>query len=346
MPELSEMKILIVDDTKLNIDILLETLSTDYRVSVAMSGGAALENVKKNRPDLILLDIMMPEMDGYQVCQKLKENPLTKNIPVIFVTARSDDTDEEKGLALGAVDYITKPFNPSIVKSRVKTHLTLKKMREKVEHAFGRHVHPSIAKLILSGTLKTRGSMEDVTLLFSDIRNFTSFAEQNHPRYVFERINTYYGAMTEVIQDFGGVVLQYVGDEIEAVFGAPFKDDNHTEKAVMAALEMRQVLKQLNLAAMVDGQHQFAHGIGIHSGSVLAGVVGSKQRQTYCLVGDTVNVASRVGTLCKEFNADILISEQTYWGLKKQYEVIEHPSVFVKGRSESLKIYQVLECIS
>ena len=256
------------------------------------------------------------------------------------MTAKSDESDETKGLEFGAVDYITKPFSPPIVRARVKTHLTLKKIRNKVEDAFGRHVHPSVAELILSGRLKTRGTMENVTLLFSDIRNFTGFAEQNHPKQVFAMINEYYTSMTEVIQNFGGVVLQYVGDEIEAVFGAPFPDKQHPEKAVRSALGMRIALKKLNSKFREFGQTQFNHGIGIHTGPALAGVVGSKERQTYCLVGDTVNVASRVADLCKRFKTDILISKQTYDRLTHDYKLIEQPPVTVKGRSEKLIVYQ------
>ncbi|MBC2703106.1 adenylate/guanylate cyclase domain-containing protein [Desulfobacula sp.] len=343
MFDLSKMRILVVDDTKANIDILLETLAFDYKVSVAMDGVSALEDIRTNLPDLILLDIMMPEMNGYELCQRLKADPSTKNIPIIFVTAKSDESDETKGLELGAVDYITKPFSPPIVRARVKTHLTLEKIRKKVEDAFGRHVHPSVAELILSGRLNTRGTMENVTLLFSDIRDFTGFAEQNHPKQVFARINEYYASMTEVIQNFGGVVLQYVGDEIEAVFGAPFPNEQHPEKAVQSALEMRLALEKLNSKFRESGQTQLNHGIGIHTGPALAGVVGSKERQTYCLVGDTVNVASRVANLCKRFEADILISNQTYDRLIHDYKLIEQPSVLVKGRSEKLIVYQVKE---
>jgi len=341
MYDLSNMRIMVVDDVKANIDILLETLASDYKVSVAMDGVSALEDIRTNRPDLILLDIMMPEMNGYELCRKLKADPNTKNIPVIFVTAKSDESDETKGLELGAVDYITKPFSPPIVRARVKTHLTLKKISKKVEDAFGRHVHPSVAELILSGRLNTRGTMEDVSLLFSDIRNFTGFAEQNHPKQVFARINEYYAAMTEVIQNFGGVVLQYVGDEIEAVFGAPFPDDQHPEKAVQSALGMRVALKKLNSKLREFGQTQLDHGIGIHTGPALAGVVGSKERQTYCLVGDTVNVASRVADLCKSFKSDILISKQTCDRLTHNYNLIEQSPVIVKGRSKKLTVYQI-----
>ena len=343
MSDLSKMRILVVDDTKANIDILLETLASDYKVSVAMDGVSALEDIRTNLPDLILLDIMMPEINGYELCQRLKADPSTKNIPIIFVTAKSDESDETKGLELGAVDYITKPFSPPIVRARVKTHLTLEKIRKKVEDAFGRHVHPSVAELILSGRLNTRGTMENVTLLFSDIRDFTGFAEQNHPKQVFARINEYYASMTEVIQNFGGVVLQYVGDEIEAVFGAPFPNEQHPEKAVQSALGMRLALEKLNSKFRESGQTQLNHGIGIHTGPALAGVVGSKERQTYCLVGDTVNVASRVANLCKRFEADILISNQTYDRLIHDYKLIKQPPVLVKGRSEKLIVYQAKE---
>jgi len=146
--------------------------------------------------------------------------------------------------------------------------------------------------------------------------------------------------MTEIIHRFGGVVLQYVGDEIEAVFGAPFPEDHHPNKAVQSAFEMRTALKKLNSKFRELGLTQLNHGIGIHTGPALAGVVGSKERQAYCLVGDTVNVASRVANLCKSFKADILISKQTYDRLTQDYKLIEQPPVIVKGRSEKLIVYQ------
>jgi len=341
MSELSNMRVLVVDDTEANIDILVETLANHYKVSVALDGESALEIIQLNRPDLILLDIMMPDMDGYEVCNRLKKDPLTRDIPIIFVTAKSEESDETKGLDMGAVDYITKPFSPPIVQARVKTHLTLKLMRQRVEDAFGRHVHPSVAELILSGRLKTDGEMKTVTLLFSDLRNFTSFAEQNHPQVVFARINEYYSAMTEIIHRFGGVVLLYVGDEIDAVFGAPFSDDHHSDKAVQAALEMRQALSELNAGFRSLGQRTFHHGIGIHSGPVLAGVVGSTERQTYTMVGDTVNVASRVSDLCKVYKNDILISQQTIQLLTQKYDLIPLAPTQIKGRSEDIVVYQI-----
>ena len=133
MSDLSTMRVLVVDDVESNIDILVEMLGDDYRVSVAMDGKAALEDVARVLPDLILLDIMMPGMDGYAVCRELKANPRTMDIPVVFLTALTDESDEARGLALGAVDYITKPFSPELVKARVNNHLELKRHRDHLE---------------------------------------------------------------------------------------------------------------------------------------------------------------------------------------------------------------------
>jgi len=133
MSELSSMRLMVVDDTEANIDILLETLADDYKLVVATDGESAIEDIKKSPPDLILLDIMMPGMDGYEVCQKLKEMEITRNIPVIFLTALKEEGDEARGLGLGAVDYITKPFNPELVKARVRNHLDLKRHRNHLE---------------------------------------------------------------------------------------------------------------------------------------------------------------------------------------------------------------------
>jgi putative two-component system response regulator len=129
-----KFKVMVVDDTETNIDILVETLSDKYKVMVAIDGESALQDIEQNSPDLVLLDIMMPGIDGYEVCRVLKKNPLTMNIPVIFITALSEKEDEAKGLALGAVDYITKPFNPELVKARVRNHLELKKYQDNLEN--------------------------------------------------------------------------------------------------------------------------------------------------------------------------------------------------------------------
>ncbi len=134
MENLSDCKILVVDDTETNIDILVEFLGEDYDVSVAINGEIALEIVETNKPDLILLDVMMPGIDGYEVCRRLKANEQTKNIPIIFLTALADEGNETKGLELGAVDYVTKPISPPIVKERVKNHLLLKIARERLEN--------------------------------------------------------------------------------------------------------------------------------------------------------------------------------------------------------------------
>jgi sigma-B regulation protein RsbU (phosphoserine phosphatase) len=133
MSELSSMRVMVVDDTEANIDILLETLADEYKVLVATDGESALEDIQKSPPDLILLDIMMPGIDGYEVCQKLKEMEITRNIPVIFLTALKEEGEEARGLGLGAVDYITKPFNPELVKARVRNHLDLKRHRNHLE---------------------------------------------------------------------------------------------------------------------------------------------------------------------------------------------------------------------
>lgn len=133
MTDLSDYTVMVVDDVETNIDLLVETLGTDYEVSVAMDGASALSDIAEHRPDLILLDIMMPGMDGYEVCQRLKEDDATCHIPVIFITAMSEEQDEARGLALGAVDYITKPFSPELVRARVRNQLELKHHRDHLE---------------------------------------------------------------------------------------------------------------------------------------------------------------------------------------------------------------------
>ncbi len=131
--EQQKATILIVDDTPKNIDILKEILLPDYKIKAATNGKIALKIAQSQPIDLILLDIMMPELDGYQVCKILKSDTKTNKIPVIFVTAMNDSADEEKGFKLGAEDYLTKPVVPIIVQARVKAHLNLANQRRAIE---------------------------------------------------------------------------------------------------------------------------------------------------------------------------------------------------------------------
>jgi CheY-like chemotaxis protein len=165
--------ILIVDDTPENLDILKGALKAEYKILIANSGALALQiAAHAPQPDLVLLDILMPVMDGYAVMRQLQASESTRNIPVIFVTALADAVDEMKGLSLGAVDYITKPFSVPIVQARVRTHLALRAAQSKVEEQNER-------------LLGERELIEDVILLMRDERNF----DNRHIRYLISSVD-------------------------------------------------------------------------------------------------------------------------------------------------------------
>jgi adenylate cyclase len=211
-----------------------------------------------------------------------------------------------------------------------------------MKESFGRYVTQEIRDEILAGRVSLDGEMKRATLLFSDLRSFTPLVESTHPKQVITIMNQYFSQMTEAIKDKRGLVLQYVGDEIEAVFGAPVSYDDHPERAVEAALEMRRRLILLNHSFEKQGFAPLQHGIGIHTGAVLAGNIGSKDRISYALVGDTVNLASRIEGLTKEFSTDIILSQTTHDLLTGFFHTEQLPAVKVKGRTEEILIYKLL----
>lgn len=214
--------------------------------------------------------------------------------------------------------------------------------RERIREVFNLFTSPEIARKILADSTAGTGETRLVTLLFSDLRGFTRMAEQLPPEQVLKSINRYFSEMSAAVIEHGGIVLQYVGDEIEAVFGAPMDDPLHADKAVAAALEMRLRLAALNEERSLSGQEPLRHGIGVHTGKALAGLVGSKYKISYAMVGDTVNIASRIQEINKDLNSDILISEQTYHSLKVHREVSSPLTVSVKGKTEVLNVYQLI----
>ncbi len=213
--------------------------------------------------------------------------------------------------------------------------------RELIHDTFGRYVSPQVRDEILSGRNALAGVQREVSILFADLRGFSSWVEASPATEVVEGLNAYFSEMELAIRAHGGLVLQYIGDEIEAVFGAPLADALHADHAVAAALEMQQRLQAWNVRRRQGGLHTLAHGIGIHSGTVVAGNIGSAQRMSYALVGDAVNVASRIEALNKEFGSQILVSGETYKRLRSPPPMQALQAVRVKGRLAEVEVYRL-----
>ncbi|MFZ0613992.1 MAG: adenylate/guanylate cyclase domain-containing protein [Desulfobacterales bacterium] len=217
------------------------------------------------------------------------------------------------------------------------------KEREYIRDTFGRYVTAEIRDLILSQKIPLTGEMRTVTILFSDIREFTAYSESRSPREVIKKINAYFAEMTAVIHKNGGVVLEYLGDGIEAVFGAPAPAEKHAELAVQSALDMREKLLALNRNWESENESALRHGIGIHTGEVVAGNVGPPARVAYKMIGDTVNLAARLQELTKKFDAEILVSGETYSELNGRFQTRYLGQETARGKKKETGIYAVLD---
>jgi len=211
--------------------------------------------------------------------------------------------------------------------------------REFVKETFGKYVSPEVRDEILGGRIPLDGQLREVTVLFADLRDFTPWVERSDPRQVVHDLNAYFTEMEGAIRQHGGLVLQFIGDEIEAVFGAPIADPAHAARAVRTALEMRQRLAAWNATRQDAGDTPLRNGIGIHTGAVIAGNVGSAERLSYALVGDAVNLASRIQSLTKEVDCDVLVSGATCRHLDGEFTLTPLPAVRVKGKSQEVEVF-------
>ena len=222
--------------------------------------------------------------------------------------------------------------------------------RDFLNETFGRYVSKAVRDEILGGRVTLSGELKEVTVLFADLRDFTRLVETLPPREVVTVINTYFKSMSEAINAHHGLVIQFIGDEIEAVFGAPVALENHQQCAVDAALDMRTRLSQVNLQLVNQGFPSLRHGIGLHAGKVVAANIGSSQRLSYALVGETVNIASRIQELNKDFDTDILISDAVRQGLRRSIQMSPLSPAPVKGVGEPLDLFSIGEqpfvCVS
>lgn len=213
--------------------------------------------------------------------------------------------------------------------------------RDFIKTTFGKYVSQEIRDEILAGRIPLDGEMRTVTVLFADLRNYTPMVEKTEPKEVVKLLNGYFKEMDEAVRSHHGLVLQYIGDEIEAVFGAPVRREDHPTLALRAALEMAKRLRDFNKELEGQGFPPLAHGIGIHTGEVVAANIGSPDRLSYALVGDTVNLASRVQDLNKETGTEILITEATRAGLSEPFRLKALPPAKVKGKAQEIQIYTV-----
>lgn len=213
--------------------------------------------------------------------------------------------------------------------------------RESIRETFGKYVSPEVRDEILAGRASLDGGQREVTILFADLRDFTPWVEAHPAADVVADLNAYFTEMDAAIRAHGGLVLQFIGDEIEAVFGAPVADAGHAEAAVRAALEMRDRLSAWNEARTAGGKIALRHGIGIHTGTVIAGNIGSAARLSYALVGDAVNLTSRIQSLNKEFGTTILLSGATRAQIGSNHPLKPLSAVRVKGRSAEVEVYSL-----
>jgi len=216
------------------------------------------------------------------------------------------------------------------------------KESETIKESFGKYISEEVRDEILSGKVPLDGEMKRATLLFSDLRDFTPFVESTHPKQVVAIMNQYFSEMATAIKENNGLILQFVGDEIMAVFGAPVPSDDHPDMAIQAALDMQKRLVALNEKLSSQQVKPLRHGIGVHTGAVLAGIIGSKERSSYALVGDTVNLASRIQDLTKDFSCDMILSQTTHDLVTGAYEMEPLSAMKVKGKRQDVMVYKLL----
>jgi len=283
-------RILVVDDTPANIQALAGTLKAKgYDISVATNGKQALEVVGRVRPDLILLDVMMPEMDGFETCRRLKQAEATQDIPVIFLTARAETADIVRGFELGAVDYVPKPFNAPELLARVNTHLTMDRLRRENERLLLNILPAVIAERLKAGEEHIADKFADVTVLFADIVDFTPLAASMPAHAVVEVLNDLFTRFDLAAYQLGIEKIKTIGDAYMAVCGLPQPCDDHTERMVKLAQRLMEITREFSAERRVDLRLR----IGINSGPVVAGIIG-RRKFIYDLWGDTVNLASRM----------------------------------------------------
>jgi DNA-binding response OmpR family regulator len=362
-------KILVVDDTPKNVKLLADLLTVKgYGVATAASGREALAQIEAERPHLVLLDVVMPEMSGYEVCRKIRENPATKILPVVMVTALDPTEERIKGLEAGADDFLTKPINQAELLVRVKSLLRIKELYDTVQDQAAQLVEwnrtlerrveeqvtqlerlgrlkrffsPQLAELIVAGGAEDplKSHRREITVVFLDLRGFTAFAETSEPEEVMRVLREYHAEMGKLVLQYEGTLESFTGDGMMVLFNDPVPISNPAERAIRMALAMRDGVENLTVKWRKQG-YELGFGIGIGQGYATIGAIGFEGRWNYGSVGTVCNLASR---LCDEAKSGQILVPQRLLGMVEELVEVEPVGeLSLKGFHRSVSAHNVL----
>ena len=349
--------VLVVDDLPENLDLMSRLLrKMACSVITADSGAIALDLLEQESVDLVLLDLVMPSIDGREVLARIKQSEQHRAIPVIMISGRQDMDQIVDCIQVGADDYLLKPVNSVLLSARIKSGLERKRWHDKEEQyreqlekrelfirqTFGRYISDAIVDEILENPegLKLGGDLRSVTLMMSDIRSFTTLVEHLPPEKVVTLLNRYLGKMTDIILEHGGTIDEFLGDAVLAAFGAPTKTPDHAQRAVTCAIAMQAAMDDINTQNKADGLPEIEMAIALNTGEVVAGNIGSERRSKYGFVGHEVNVTSRIEDAA--LPREILVSERTLKCLDLTgFNVGESRCLNPKGIEETLSVFPI-----
>ena len=335
-------RLLVADDNKVNRLLLTRGLELQgHSVGCAENGRIALDMLRREPFDLLLLDIEMPEMDGFQVLEQLTADPKLRDLPVIVTSSLEGLDNIVRCIELGAEDYLPKPVNAVLLKARIGASLEKKRLRDLQKDLVRRFATSEVAQDLEQSGFALGGRHVRGSVMFSDIRGFTALVESQPPEETIELLNAYYALMFDAINDHGGVVNQMIGDGLMAIFGAPLPMTDHGVAAVRAALEMVERVEQLNTGRLAVGKPAIRIGVGIATGELVAGYTGTQKRATYTCIGDTVNLAARLEEHTKQAHRTILIDPATCAALGGRIPVELLGPVALRGKSLPVEVYAV-----
>ncbi|HUS23213.1 MAG TPA: adenylate/guanylate cyclase domain-containing protein, partial [Aeromicrobium sp.] len=360
IPAASEKKpahLLVVDDNEMNRDMLSRRLkSRGFTVKTADDGQQAVDIIAKEEFDLVLLDIMMPVLSGIDALKIVRQTKSVADLPIIMATAKDQGEDIVEALKLGANDYVTKPLDFPVVLARAETQLSLRRANVEIKRlaqdldvknrfirqTFGRYLSDEIVSSLLETPegLTLGGEKRVVTLLMSDLRGFTAAAERLDPEQVVKVLNNYLGTMADIITEYQGTIDEFIGDAVFALFGAPVRRDDDAERAMACALAMQLAMEEINAYNRREGLPEVEMGIGLNTGEVVVGNIGSMKRAKYGVVGSHVNLTSRIESFT--VGGQILISVATLKGGGDIAKVGERLEFQAKGFKDPIAMYDLL----